>query len=261
MDNQLQNNGLPAIGLQARVAAALQSARAIDAPLCKLEYVLAQAMAKAFADMGQKVTDRNDEITYLVQNMPAEVTLNLPGIRIDEIPIAINRGILHHFGDFYGLNVASFMRFLTAHYQCSLRANAIKKLAAPVAEPLRPSPAQLLQIRTNRIATAFAKYKADGYYNDYGNLVFDSINAMGKIPFGEEKEMQLLEQARQNLIKTYSRSTIYPADRAKLKAGLNKLLSGNGQTLIVAEAKRLTLFALFDYLIEKNIDIMAFLEK
>lgn len=180
MDNTLQQQNTQSHSMPARLAVALQSARAIDAPLSELEYVLAQAMAKAFADMGQKVTDRSDEITYLVQNMPAQVISNLPAIRLNEIPIAINRGIMQHFGPFYGLNVASFMHFLIAHCRCAQRAQALKSLPQPSpAAPTYPSPAEQQRTRVNRIAEAFAKYKSEGFYNDYGNLVFDSINALG----------------------------------------------------------------------------------
>jgi hypothetical protein len=244
------------------LGAALQSARAVDAPLQQLEYVLAQAMAKAFADMGIKAGERRDEIAYLVQNMPAEVTRTLPCIRISEIPIAINRGILRQFGDFYGLNVATFMHFLITHYQCAQRADAVKKnlaIAQGTAQAPALTAAQLQQSRVNRMVAAFEQYKSQGHYNDYGSLVFDSINALGKIPFGTKKEAEMLEFARQNLVRQYSRGSVYAAERIKLKTNLDELLRGNAATAIITEAKRIALFELFDYLIEMEMTMPEFL--
>jgi hypothetical protein len=241
---------------------ALQSPRACDAEPKQLEMVLAQAMAKAFADMGINTADRRDEITYLVQTMPAELTRNLPAIRLNEIPVAINRGILQQFGSFYGLNVATFMHFLMAHYQSEQRLTAIKaNLAAATAIPERaaPTPQELHQNRLNRITTAFKQYKTEGHYNDYGNLVFDTINAMGKIPFGTEREAQILEQAKQNLIDRYSRVSLYPDERSGLRATLSKIMHGEAPNLILTEAKRIALFELFDELIEKGIGIMEWI--
>jgi hypothetical protein len=245
-----QNN---AIGM------ALLSPRAVDAQPRQLEFVLAQAMAKAFADMGIKADERRNEIAYLVQQMPAQVTLNLPCIRLDEIPVAINRGILQQFGPFYGLNVATFMHFLITYYQSEQRLNAVKTnlAAATVAlEPQIPTPQQQQQNRLNRMATAFARYKAEGFYNDYGSLVFDSINKLGKIPFDTQRESQILAQAKQNLINRYSRVSVYPDERAKLRGTLNQIMQGEAPNRIITEAKRITLAALFDELIANGMDIL-----
>lgn len=242
-----------------KTATLLNSPRAIDAPPQQLEYVLAQAMAKAFADMGLKTDERRQDINYLVQNMPAEVTRNLPNIRLAEIPVAINRGILQQFGEFYGLNVVTFMRFLMAHYQSEQRLEAVKAhlaAATNTSESLPPTPRQMQQNRLNRMATAFKQYKAQGYYNDYGSLVFDNINALGKIPFDTEQEAQILQQARQNLIDRHSRLSLYADERASLRATLNQIIHGEANHLIITEAKRITLYALFDDLIEKGVDIL-----
>jgi len=246
----------PAIELQK----ALQGQKAFNARPAQLEYVLAQAMAKAFADMGIRADDRADEIHYLVQTMPAEVCRHLPGIRLTEIPLAINRGILRAFGEFYGLNVATFMHFLSSHYHSSARAEAIKQQQT-IAPPAKSSPtkAELQQIRRSRVCTAFAQYKATGSYADYGNLVFDIINQMGKIPYDEHREAQFLQQARQNLKQRYSQPSIYPAERERLRNNLNDLLAGNAQQKVLAEMKRLILFALFDDLILAGVEMEGWL--
>lgn len=241
---------------------ALQGQKAISAPPNQLEYVLAQAMAKAFADMGLKADERHDEIQYLVQTMPAEVCRHLPGIRLSEIPLAINRGVLRAFGDFYGLNVATFMHFLSSHYHSSARAQAVKQLQTPAlpAAPGQPSATQMAKLRHNRICIAFAQYKSTGTYADYGSLVFDCLNQMGKIPFDEEREAQFWQQAQHNLKQSYSRVSLYPDERARLRSNLNELLSGNAQQKILTEAKSLTLFALFDDLVLAGVDIERWLE-
>jgi hypothetical protein len=238
---------------------ALQSPRACDAPPAQLEQALAKAMAKAFADMGLKTDDRHDEITYLVQNMPAEVLRNLPNIRLDEITVAINRGILQQFGEYYGLNVATFMRFLTAHYQSEQRLAAIKARQTIIPERENPTPEVLHQNRLNRMQIAFNQYKTKGYYNDYGSLVFDAINAMGKIPFDTTREAQILAQAKQNLVNRYSRISMYPDERAGLRSTLNSIMHGEAANLILIEAKRITLFELFDGLIEQGVEVLEWI--
>jgi len=241
----------------AELRIALQGQKAINAQPSQLEYVLAQAMAKAFADMGLKADERADEINYLVKTMPAEVCRHLPGIKLTEIPLAINRGVLRAFGDFYGLNVATFMHFLSSHYHSSARAEAIRQQQTPAlpAAPNQPSPAELAQMRRNRIITAFEQYKTTGGYTDYGSLVFDMLNEMGKIPFDEQREAQIWQQANQNLKARYSRVSVYPDERAKLRESLNQLLSGDAQGKILTEAKRIALFELFDDLILSGTDI------
>ena len=241
----------------AELQIALQGQKAINAQPAHLEYVLAQAMAKAFADMGLKADERADEITYLVKTMPAEVCRHLPAIKLTEIPLAINRGVMRAFGDFYGLNVATFMHFLSSHYHSSARAEAIKQqqLTALPASAAQPGPAELAQIRRNRVCTAFEQYKTTGSYTDYGSLVFDILNVMGKIPFDEQREAQIWQQAGQNLKTRYSRTSIYPDERAKLRENLNRLLSGNASAQILTEAKRIALFELFDELIVSGTDI------
>lgn len=238
----------------------LSSPRAIEANADELKYVLTQAMAKAFAYMGAKTTDKQADITYMVQNMPAEVVANLPAIRLSEIPVAINRGVLGQFGEFYGLNIATFMRFLISHYQSEQRLQAVKTHLATNAtiqnQTTAPTEAEMQTTRLNRIATAFEQYKTRGHYDDHGSLVFDNINKLGKIPFSPARETQILEQARLNLIERYSRVSNYPDQRATLRATLNNILNGDAPNLIITEAKRIALFELFDGLIEKGMGVL-----
>ncbi|OCX54704.1 hypothetical protein BEL04_10800 [Mucilaginibacter sp. PPCGB 2223] len=256
LTNPLTAAASPAFKLQL----ALQGPKAINARPAQLEYVLAQAMAKAFADMGLRADDRADEIQYLVQTMPAEVCRHLPGIRLSEIPLAINRGILRAFGEFYGLNVATFMHFLSSHYHSSARAEALKQQQAPALPPKKqPTEAELAAIRRNRVCTAFNQYKNTGAYTDYGNLVFDIINQAGKIPYDEQREAQFFEQAKQNLKRRYSQPCIYPNERERLRQNLADLLAGNAQQKVIAEMKRLILFALFDDLLLAGVDIAEWL--
>lgn len=241
----------------------LASPRAIEANADELKYVLTQAMAKAFAYTGAKTTDKQADITYMVQNIPAEVVANLPAIRLSEIPIAINRGILGHFGEFYGLNIATFMRFLMAHYQSEQRLQAVKAHLATTAtaqnQVTAPTEAEMQTIRLNRIATAFEQYKTKEHYDDHGSLVFDNINKLGKIPFSPQREAQMLVQARLNLIERYSRVSNYPDQQATLRATLNNILNGDAPNIIITEAKRIALFELFDELIEKGIEVLDWL--
>ncbi|RKR84887.1 hypothetical protein BDD43_5140 [Mucilaginibacter gracilis] len=63
------------------------------------------------------------------------------------------------------------------------------------------------------------------------------------------------------MINRYSRVSLYADERAGLRSTLNKIINGEAPNLILTEAKRITLFQLFDLLINQNTDILDWLHQ
>src|SRR4051794_25337415 len=69
------------------------------------------SVAKAFADLNIKSLAQPDR-DYLVNELTDNIIARYPAIRINEIPVAIANGIRGKYGEFYGLSVVSFERFV-----------------------------------------------------------------------------------------------------------------------------------------------------
>src|ERR1700742_1643003 len=69
------------------------------------------SVAKAFADLNTKSLDPKER-DYMVNELTDNIIARYPAIRINEIPVAIANGIRGKYGEFYGLSVVAFERFI-----------------------------------------------------------------------------------------------------------------------------------------------------
>lgn len=215
------------------------------------------SVAKAFADSGQKPT--KEDVNYIVPALINEVKRHFPNIRIDEIPIAINNGILGHYGEYFGINVVSFMKFIRAYYSSQERAQmAIAALPVPEEKP-QPTEQEILAAEKQMISDAFASYRQNGYYLDIANHVYNKLNGRGLIQFTAQRKKEFYEQARLELLQDNHNSLRGSiAERNKMKTLVSGLMANEGDAVnkITRRAKQIALNAYFNELQEMEIDIL-----
>src|SRR5258708_7518999 len=69
------------------------------------------SVAKAFADLNNKSLSPQER-DYMVNELTDNIIARYPAIRVNEIPQAIANGIRGKYGEFYGLSVVAFERFI-----------------------------------------------------------------------------------------------------------------------------------------------------
>lgn len=240
---------------------AMRSPKVMDTSDYDLDFIISGAINRANLDLGLRNIEKAD-VNYLCDRLMEAARQCFSHLAVQELIKAIDNGVNGKYDKErpFKLTVVNVTGWWNAYMQDNLRQEARRELAKEA--EIKPSEAELQQMRLKRVSLAFGLYKTSHphFYDDKGGLVFDMINRMGKIPFDEAKEAEILARAKAEVIKWHTRPQKYANDRAKLKEALNKVLAGD-TTLVIIAAKRIALSDLFDYLISIDADIIQFLNQ
>lgn len=223
---------------------------------------LGKAVVKAFQDTGQRI-DEADQ-TYLKSALLTEAR-RYPNLRIEEIPVAIERGVRREYGDYFGINVVSISGFFRGYLASQERSEAAKelnKLALP--EPTKPTESAIRAMETEMIVNAYDKFRNDGYYLDFGNHVYRKLDERGLITFTPERKREFMEMAKKSVeAKNNPATALTREDRAKRQSVIERLANAikTADPLIVREAKQIALTEYFTGLKEMDIEIKQLLEE
>ena len=157
------------------------------------EYILGQ-LIKSVNHLGWKLPEDND-VKLLVNEIAGSIVRDYKQIRKAEIGIAFSKGIRGEYGEFMGLSVVTFEKFIIGYLASDYRAALGKSL--PVAEMPAPTKELSREDRMEWAKTAYETFKEKGFYDDYGNQIYEFLDKEGLIPFTPSEKFELLDQARQ----------------------------------------------------------------
>lgn len=238
---------------------ALTSTQICQAPSLELETVLMTAVYKAFKDKGQEVLQ--DQADHIVENLSESVLKACPYIRIAEIPIAIEKGILGDYGDYYGLNVVTFVSFIKKHYSSEKRANNAKQLPVKEEANTIPSEAEILERDKELLKLAFETYRKHGYYEDHGNYIYKiAVKKLKLFELSIDKQREYLEKGKVKAIESFKNELLLkPLDRKRISQCIidaNELVkSTDGLKAVYKESLQLALMNWFHDLTEMEVEI------
>ncbi len=251
-----------------------------DSPLAReseeldIDKAVLPALIKANKDLG--FAQDEAKLSHLFDGIALEIKKNVPNIRLSEIPIAINKGVLGDYGDYFGLSVVSVIKFLKAHHASEKRAEIAKQVKAK--EPERQIPTleeQKAQAKIDLIA-GFEKYKNTGqipvtavYLYRFAVKDFDLIHftndvkfelyydAMHKILQEKQSDTNLNERHENRRIVDFLKRAIEETpDKIECARKTAKAVKENDlQYLLRNESERIALKRYFDNLIEMETEI------
>lgn len=230
--------------------------RKVEEPILRL--VVSRAIAKAIADTGQSKEDT--DIDYLIGTIPFEVQKQVPNIRLDEIPIAINNGIFGHYGKYFGINVLTIVSFCQHYLESESRKKEAQKLLieSTPTKPI-PSPKEVQKSIKEAIVRAYKEFTEKGFYEDYGNFIYDKMDEMGLISLSTSRKLEIYNQAQVSI--NNKKRPQKSANRQQYKELTSMLVLVNdansvlGQNIIKTEAKKIALQVVFSDFSEVETDI------
>lgn len=236
---------------------AIQSRKAIECTPIELDKVLMASVRKALNDVGTNVKDKQEKIDHIVENLCGEVLKQVPYIRIEEIPLAIDNGVYGVYGQYMGINTASIVMFLKSYYESRKRADIAKSMKV-VEEKKEPSPEELRAQENEIIINAFDKWKLSGRYEDYGNHIYNKLDERKLIPFTASRKKEFMEEAKEQLLKKNSPKLAQTKEEKRtLDQVTCKILSKTDESknMLVREAKQIALLKYFEELDNLEIHI------
>lgn len=242
---------------------AMQSTMVRNCGEIALNNTVVKAIAKAAQYCGQVIT--KEDAAFISRNLCDVVTRHYPNVRVDEIPVAIERGVLGDFGEYFGLNVASFTKFIKAYMESQVRIEAAKKLLdVSKDEPKIPSPEELRVMENDIIVNAYSTFCESGSFYDAGNHVYNKLDERGLIPFTAEVKRGFMDKAKTTVELRNNPSTATSLDERRKRAQfIESLAKGlkSAESAIIREAKQIALNEYFSGLKEMETDIKLLLEE
>lgn len=262
---------LPASQLQ--IAKAINSQLVNQVPPADVFKVLNMAIVKSYIDTGFKAPDaHNTNDAFIYQQMVNEIVVyvrtRLAGYRVNELPVAIERGCLGEFGEFMGLNKKSYIQFLNGYKDSQDRLitlSEIKKLQ----ELPKPIPSMEEQFNTAKynVLQAFEAHKIDQPQERLGAIVYDFLRQINLCEYSTEVRAQVYKDATARVINDAQNKRLQ-SDFFVRKA-INKLIEdfqagpepgSKEYGLIVAKGKSIMTSKYFDDLILTGTNLSELVE-
>jgi len=221
----------------------------------EIKAALSEGINKAIFNMGHPAKDLF-ELTAMIRELLQDVKSLLGTLTTGEIILACQNGSKEVYGQNFGVNVATVLRWMMGLMNDTKRHEAKKAYYEAMNTQEKPeiSESELIKTRNEIILKAFEKYQSTGMYDDLGNYVYGCLKKIGVIQYTGKEVRDFIVQAIENL---KERKVLFLscctdlAEGRKVKRDLDHLNKEEIEVTpeIQIEAKRIMLFATFDHLI------------
>lgn len=163
--------------------------------------VVNASIAQCYAHLNYAVpTDAN----YLVNEVTDSIIKNFPSLRMTEIPLAFSNGIRHKYGEYFGLCVVSFEKFITGYLDSPERAELVKEKSKLIDEKIEPTPDEKFTIGKQLCIDLFEKFKMAGQLDRTALAVYEFLKSANLIDddyrkgiYGQAMEETVAEKSLQ----------------------------------------------------------------
>lgn len=226
-------------------------------------------VAKAFADMNVKDISETDR-DYLVNELTDNIIRYYASIRLPEITLAFWMGVRGNLGEFFGLSVVTFERFISQYLISAQRVQAVKELPQPLQRLVPDKQTQFGTAKGNAMrALQMRRERKDT--SVIAPVVYNFLDGIGLINFTAAEKYDMLADATRELISELKyKLTLTPGDRRNaIKADLTAFkeaitqmepLSNERYTLVKQRAKKLALDAFLNNVLMAGTDLGAMIE-
>jgi hypothetical protein len=233
--------------------------------------IVLASVARAYIDLNLKATSDEDR-AYLVNELTNNIIKYHPAIRLNEIPDAIALGIRGRFGEFYGLSVIAFERFIEQYLLSDKRTRMVKEL--PVVDPTKPVPSLQTQFEMAKqlAMLAFERKKEGKDISGTSTTVYNFLDKLNLLQFTISEKKDMMADATRELIAElkYKLMISPPTERAAIKKDIeaytaviteHKAVNDRQFTLAKMRAKKLALDAFLNNVILENEDLSLLIDE
>lgn len=193
--------------------------------------------------MDKGVTMPVEEQNYLKQRITEDIMRDFTRYTLEEIKLAWYYGVRGEMGEFYGLNSATFYKWLK-DFRYELMPPAYKQVEKFLPKPDNDLPKMSEQELDRSVADTlireFLKLKEEGIYTyyDFGNVGYKFLEKMGFINLSNEEKQELMvesqKQFRANLIKRNQELVMQGKSQLKvdLERSFEQIENGSNPTFL-----------------------------
>jgi len=161
----------------------------------------------------------------------AEIGAYFKKLTIEELDIALKNGIRGEYGEYFGLNVITYHKFIKASLLAEKRRDALVKQMefiedqnrAKTEKDIERIESEFWENEKNR----FQKFKETGkFYGDSPSTIFGIYESKGKISLTTSEKWVYFNHARQIIVESLNRQLGIGMDTRPIKQTLNRINNG-----------------------------------
>jgi hypothetical protein len=123
-------------------------------------------------------------------------------------------------------------------------------------EKTKPSEEEIAKMKRQNVLNAYEFYKANNFYNDYGNTILHSLVGYGGIViFTDDQKDEIWKQARHNVFKAATSRSGTMDERARKKRLVEEIRKDKEHPFFFTEAKKIALNMLFKDMVKMDMDL------
>lgn len=250
---QVSVDGLTLTTAEKEIAKACQEPKIKDLPIPIVGAFMNSLIGRTYLNTGGDLDKNRDMVDATIDELVMDLQKYNGTLSLQEIEIAFKNGWKKEYGDFFGLNNATYFGWVNAYTWNEKRLRAKKavenaKLSGKV-QPPKISEAEADEILKNGALKNFRDFKATGQLMDAGNVTYNYLERKGIINFSKERK----EEIKSKTIEQMKAEAISQKNRTEtIEKVIEKALVPD---IIKANSKRNALKLFFTELIEMDADL------
>jgi len=227
--------------------------------------VITMSVARAFADTNTKEISEADR-DYLVNQLTDNVIKHYPAIRLNEIPEAVWQGVRGRFGEYYGLSLVTFERFIEQYLLSDKRTGLVKALPADDLPRSAPNLQTQFETAKENALRALQRKRDKKDISAMATSVYNFLDQIKLIEFTTREKNDMMADATRELIEElkYKQLLVPYIERAAIKKDIgayrNAITEHTPVTeeqliLVKMRAKKLALDAFLNNIILEGEDL------
>lgn len=173
------------------------------------------------------------------------IVRHYPQLRIDEIGLIFEKGLLKHFGEYYGLSTSTFCDWIKKYLSSPERAEKQRKERMYLSQKTGPSEEEINEMMIAGVKREYKNFKEFGETQDRLNAIYDFLDKRGFIKYTAKEKKSFIEQAKEKLLKEQHDKKL--TSSILLKREIEKAIQGIKSTnkIVISEAKNMVLTDFF----------------
>lgn len=228
-----------------------------------LDRALYSIILKAFISSGIGLKGETDEeqksrIKIMAKEVAADLRKRHATLTIREFELAVENGIRKEYGDFHGLNVATFHMFAREFKKSAEREEALRKLRLLKEEQeneVKPSDEEINRIMNEACLNAFYRYKKTKCLVDFGGAKYQHLEKNGLINHSIDLKKEIFRKARELALLDASTTIMKPGENTAKTIAHEVIKNPDKHEIVKNIAREMALKRFFDDLIETGTEL------
>ena len=222
---------------------------------------IAMIIGRTYALCGQQVDKEN--LKFMARELGRSVSERFAGLTIPEIGIALDRGAKKDYGEYFGLNIVTFLDWCRAYTHSEARIKAMEsKAIAALPEKVPPTPEEIEKKSRDSAIDCFERY-ASGKKHRFGWVfilegVYDYLSEKSLLQIEPAKKWEFMEEAKR-LEEQEDRDSAMKSRRRGFARPIGSVIEDIkieiSENRVIRRAKQLSVEYYFDGLIKSGTEL------